>query len=124
MLLSINEGIRRDNAVVGGIIAAVHHLPNERNPLLQLLLTQHILYETHRYTLKLLQDEVFAALRQELESERPREYILQRLILPDDNDSDDENDASRGTDLDKLVNVLRVLPLDQLIRLLKPPEQA
>ena len=119
-LLTINAGIHRDNRVVGGIIAAARHLPHENNPLLHFLLQQHILYETHRYTLKLLQDEVFVALRQELESERPREYILQRLILPETNS---EEGAAAGTDLDQLVNVLRVLPLDQLIRLLKPPTQ-
>jgi hypothetical protein len=115
VLMSANAALRGDNAVVGGIIAAIYYRQYESNPLVRLLLTQHILYETHRYMLKLLQNEVFVALRQELASERMREYILERLILPDD---DDENGAS--VDLDQLVNILRCLPAEQLARLLRP----
>jgi hypothetical protein len=115
MLLSVNAALRSDNAVVGGIIAATCYLQYENNPLVRLLLTQHILYETHRYTLKLLQNEVFVTLRQELTAERTRDYILERLILPDD---DDDNGAS--VDLDQLVNILRGLPAEQLTRLLRP----
>lgn len=117
VLMSVNGALRCDNAVVGGIIAAICYLQYENNPLVRLLLTQHILYETHRYTLMLLQNEVFVALRQELTAERTREYILERLILPDDDD-DDNNGSS--VDLDQLVDILRGLPAEQLTRLLRP----
>ena len=115
VLMSVNGALRCDNAVVGGIIAAICYLQYENNPVVRLLLTQHILYETHRYTLMLLQNEVFVALRQELASERTRDYILERLILPDD---DDYNGSS--LDLDQLVDILRGLPAEQLTRLLRP----
>jgi len=115
-LLQINENLRQDNVLVGNLITALHRLADEQHPVHQLLLAQHILYETHRYTLKLLQDEVFFALRRELEAELPRDYILRRLILEEDNDES-------GVDLDQLVDHLRVLPVDQLLRLLQAPTE-
>ena len=115
VLMSVNGALRCDNAVVGGIIAAICYLQYENNPVVRLLLTQHILYETHRYTLMLLQNEVFVALRQELASERTRDYILERLILPDD-----AYYNGSSLDLDQLVDILRGLPAEQLARLLRP----
>ena len=115
VLLSANAALLSERSEVGAIIAALRYIPIEGNPLLKMILTQHILYETHCYTLKLLQDEVFVALRHDLEDERPREYILQHLILPEYEDED-----LPSIDLDQLVNILRSLPVDQLMRLLRP----